>query len=890
MLEIKLYKPLLALFFIVGLLITASAQPERKRAIEIGSFMQCNQTGDLSKGQNGCRLIYELAVPRARNPKKSTIDYDFQITFDRNEYTDTGQFISGRISITGISDLKLYEGFDMGAFLLPSSVCLKATSDQSHEAVNIHFRDSVASYRLFLKGSRKQEDPSFTIDQIECDEAKVERFLDGLMMIRDYLAFAGLAEDLNTLEKLRYKDPWQEASAIVWFSHAGQLIDKLEVWNAPELNGQDPKKIAGSMKAVSIEAYRRQLAFIREGQSEQLALQPYSEASVAWIGNQIEWLIRHKENSNPYSTSLINRLATLGSAPSWGGLNSLVADVWPLEEAAARIGMLKPFLHAQAMDLNQRARERINKEKFSEALLFANNAALIAQLADDTELATSANQLISTAHHGVLNAWLTIAQRALQAGSFSMAGQYIQKAAAYQQANHEAILSMEALNHTLECYIDSSLSKATRLVLKGDYTEAVARIDDATVYLNRLPFYSQRSQIDFILSQACTKQYEHQLNHAVELLDNNKRDAGSALLFKTIAFRASRSMWVTQREEEKTALRLTGLFEADSLLQIALKADTIRWHALYPLADRAAALLDTIAPVPADTVKWKSGSFTVNQMLRAEQEFYNTLSDNNYQLADDQRKAIQQRLQIYIAVSDPVHAEILREIEKRINQSACVLADSWGKTLTDAGYDAAIAKQFRQAFDLITKARQVYQEAARCNPDTTTMAQIGNRYREVWLFQKQVAKVDTLLMQYRVEEAVAWFDLCRSDYERNFMKLVDMPAPRLEIYLLQYPTAPLIDIVMERNLYKTSTNDLIALFESLRQKNIPSDLLKNWLPELGNVMASDYHQAGKEKTKESYLSVFKIDRIWYKPSSVRFIDDVARNWFERKWMQLGMIL
>lgn len=886
---IKICKPSVVLFFIVGLFTVAAAQPVRIHTFETGCSLMCSQDDNISKGQNGCRMIYELAVPRAKNPKKSTIDYNFRVSIERNEHSDTGQLISGQIFISGISDLKQYEGFDMGGFLTPSKACLKASNGQYNKEIDVFFSDSVAGYSLFIKGDHPPETPSISIIRPEFDEARVERFMDGLIMVRDYLALAGLVEDLQRESELRYQDPWQEATAIIWFSHAGQLTGNMGVWSAHEIYGQDPRNIELSMKAIGIEAYRRQLAFIREGQSGQLSIQPFSQASVAWLGDQIEWLISHKENSNPYSTAFISRLATIGSESAWGGLHSHLTEVWPSENIEELIKMLKPFLNAQAIDLNQRAKEKITNEKFGEAMLFASNALSIAGQSDNEELATQANQLISTAHHGILNAWLTIAQRALQTGSFGMAGQYIQKAAAYQQANHEAILSDEALNQTIECYIDSSLHKATRLLQSGKYTDAISRIDDATGYLKRLPFYSQRSQLEFILSQACTKQYERNINQALEWLDNNKRLAGSDLLYKTVDFRISRQMWVTQREEEKLALRLISLYEADSLLDLALNSDTTQWHNLYRLSDRATALLDTIAPVQADTVKWKLGSFTVNQMLRAEREFNNSLVENNYQQAHDQHIAIRYRLRNYIAVTDPLHAETLSEIGKRTSQNACLLADNWGKTLTDAAYDAAIARQFKQAFGLVLKAREIYRDAARCGPDTTAMYQISSRYQEVWLFLRQIARVDSLLMQNHVEEAVAWFDLCRTDYERNFMKLIDMPAPRLENYLLQYPSPTLIDIVMERSLYKISTSELIAIFESMRKHNVPADLLKNWLPELGNVMASDYHQAGKDAKTGSYFSVFKTDRVWYKPSTVRFINNVSRSWFERKWMQLGMM-
>jgi len=66
--------------------------------------------------------------------------------------------------------------------------------------------------------------------------------------------------------------------------------------------------------------------------------------------------------------------------------------------------------------------------------------------------------------------------------------------------------------------------------------------------------------------------------------------------------------------------------------------------------------------------------------------------------------------------------------------------------------------------------------------------------------------------------------------------------------------------------------------------------LHHWLSELGNVMAADYHKAGAGLRSDPYLAVFKADRAWYQPASERFVNNVADNWFERKWLKLKLMI
>lgn len=865
---------------------TLTAQPERMRTVETSASLNCPSVKKQTE-PNGCRVIYELSVPKAKNPANESLSYDFTINYLSPERNDTAEVTSGTIKINSIGDLKFYEGFDMGAFLIPSQATLSISGNGISAETPVIFNDSSVNFSIRTGIITGRPNLRFTIGQIVYTPGRLERFLDGLVIVRDYRAYAGIATELSRSAAMRFDDPWNELAALLWYTHAGSVIGRLPVWTNPELTGQDPANLAPVAKGVGIEAYRRQLAFTRNNTIGRLAGNSYTPDAVNWIGNQIDFLLSHRENSNPYSVSFISGLAAFTS-PGCEETQQLISSLTAgSDDETAHI---RKFLGTIAGDLNRRGSARIDSGRFSEALPFIQTGLFIAGEAGDEQLAVKSKQLLSQAHHGILDAWLTIARRALQVSHFDLAQQYINKASGYQKANREAILSDAALNQTIETYIDSSLNKANRYYTSGRYTDAIAVLDEASGLLMQLPYYTRRSQFEFTLSQACTKHYESILNQSAEWLDNNRKNEGRALLRKAVAFRLSRSEQVAQREEEKIGLRLLGLFEADSLIRLASATDTLEWHDIYHLTDRAAGLLDTLAPINTDTVQWKMGPIASAQMRRALAEFNLAVADNRYDEALALQEALFKRLKTYGAVSGSYHSMYINELAVKAKRTGCRLTTDWGQALCDAAYDAALTKNFGQAYKLVIKARTLYQQSATCNPDTTTLHQIAVRYHEVWLFGRRMERIDTLLTQGKVNEAVAWFDLCESDYRRNFMKLADMPAPRLETYLMRFPSMHLIDTVMQRMIYKSSANELITVFEGLRSKGISSQQLSRWLSELGNVMAAEYHQKAKTAKPGTYLNVFRNDTKWYKPAAERFIDNIAENWFQRKWLRISLFL
>lgn len=876
---------LLLIFMMLGLV--SGAQPSRNRKIRVDGSLHCASRPESVAPQPGCRLIYELATPRAKDPRKSVIGYRFSIDADLHSSADSAGGIHGTVTVAEVGDLKMHEGFDLGAFILPAEALLRLEADGTEYTTRLHFIDSTATFHA---AGVFNAVPGFSVDSVLFSPELLDQFFRGLASVRDYRAFAAIGREMSAQAAQRYSDPWQEFAALLWFDHLGEVAGQLAVWTAKGLAGQDPSEMAGIARSLGVEAYRRQLAFVREARMNSLAAAPFQAESVAWLGNQIELVLNHPESRNPYSTSFLNRLAVLGTLAGEGGLDRLMANVWPDGAVAGGRVLVAPFLSAVVADLHRRAIAGIELEKYNESLLFARNAACLARQANDAELLARSDQLVSQSHHGILAAWLTVAHRALQADNVALAQQYLQKATDYRAAHQEAIVSEEALNATLELFTDSCLQKATRLVARGDYPKAIAQLDIASAYLSKLTYYSRRSQFEFVRTQACTRHYEDQLNKAVEGLDGSERQHGRTLLRQAVAFRLNYPAWVTQREEEKIALKLIGLLEADSLLTLAATADTNHWPALFPLIDRAASLLDTLYPVNTDTVGMKFGRLAVAQVGRSVRLLENEVAMDAYQKAGEHWNDLRGRFRLYASVSDSLFLPDLNRLETLGLKISCRLSRNWGKALTDAAYDAAIAKEFQQALALVVDARKLYRENPGCDHDTVLLDQISRRYREVWLFMAEIARVDTLLAQQKVEEAVAWFDLNRTNYDRNFLKLADMPAPRLETYLTKHPLPELIEVVMQRMFYKTSTSQLIALFETLRQQNIPPSQLNQWLPELGNLMAADYHQAGEGRRSDPYLAVFKVDREWYQGASERYINNVADNWFERKWLKIKLMI
>ncbi|MDD2962478.1 MAG: hypothetical protein PHU33_00885, partial [Bacteroidales bacterium] len=129
---------------------------------------------------------------------------------------------------------------------------------------------------------------------------------------------------------------------------------------------------------------------------------------------------------------------------------------------------------------------------------------------------------------------------------------------------------------------------------------------------------------------------------------------------------------------------------------------------------------------------------------------------------------------------------------------------------------------------------------------------------------------------------------CYTDYQLNFLKLADMPAPRLENYLTKYPLEQLIDTILFRKFNKPEANDLIATFEQIRKLGLSNNNILRWLPEFGSALAADHLTSHNDENL--YLKIFKNDKNWYKGASNRFVEETGKNWFHKKMMQIKIML
>lgn len=866
---------------------SAKAQPEASVPGTIHYTLRCTSSEEPAE-RNLYRLLYEMAVPKAKNPMKEGIAYQIAINHDLTENNNSEITYSGSLKIEKISLLKHYEGFDLGYFLIPSAIEISLETLNGNVKGIVECNDSVAPYTFSLNRDNPARYTDLKINAMRFDVPALERFLDAMISVRDYKAAAGLEPILSAEVTNRFDDPWQELMAIVWYSHAGEVLRTLPVWITKGLTGQDPQFLEARAKGVDVEAYRRQLAFQRpDGGLHRLGILPSAKA-VAWLGDQIARMQQSTESRNPYSTPLINQLTSLPA--TWQAQAEELLTTMLLSDSSrlADSPQLHLFFGQVAADLLTRGEQIAKEEKFNEALPYAISASFFARISHNAAIERQAHQLISHIHHGILDAWLTISTRALQAGSFSMSRQYIEKASQYQKANHEFIVSALALNKAIETYIDSSLNQAVRLSRDSNQTKAMARLDEAIPLLNELPYYSRKAQFSITHSITCTKHYEMLLNQAVEWLDSGKRHQGRTGIRRAVRFRQSRPTLVNQREEEKIGLKMLALLDADSLINLARNSDTTDWFATAPFLDKASLLLDSVAPLKSDSVRWKLSRAALEQSRQHFKSVNLRIGHGDFEESLRLQTTQALRLDHFIRLADSLHLEQLIEARERNQRAGCQIISQWNEALVTAAYDAALVKDFGQSLQLITKARSLVSQKPDCLSDTSAIAALANRYNEVWRFTKQLARVDTLLKAGKTDNAVAWFDLCYSNYQLNFMKLADMPVPSLEKYLIRYPQQRLIDTVMHRKFATAQANELVTLFEFLRSQQTDARPLQHWLTELGNRLAADC--LANQNDKKLYINQFRNDKEWYKPASERFIGNVGKNWIHRQWLQLLLLI
>lgn len=876
--------------FLVALLVFSAlhqlsfAQPERAGNHPLVFALSAKGKQNESD-QNVYRILYELSVPLSKNPTREAIRYEF--TFSIAPATTDHDTLEAVLRLVSVDQLKQYQDFDVGWFLIPSDAEVSITTTNKSYTISASFTDSTATIKLPFTVGNAENAPQLTIHSLNFSDEKVDKFLNALMMIRDYEACATIASILLKQASEPDDEFWSGFMAIIWYKHASDVLSNLEIWQARGLEGQDPKLAGETTKSLSVESYRRQLAFTRKYLNHDNKPDTASLASIDWIGLQIENLLNSDANRHPYNTPLVLRTTSISN--QWMlQQHELISTLLSADDQLISKQRMNDNLKLVVDNLHNRANKRIESTNYSEALPFAETALTLSNLSNNQILAEKSHQLISRIHHGILEAWLTISKRALQVGNLSLSKQYIKKASDYQDQNRQFILSAEALNHAIELYSDSSLNTAIKQHNLQHHQKALQLLDDAQPLVLKLPYYSRRNQFLITHSQICTRIYENTLNHAVELLDKGIRDTGRLELKKAIDFRKTRNQLVDQREEEKIGSKLLILFEADSLLATVSSSAPADDELLDEVLERAALMIDSTPPVRSDTVRWKLFRLALKTASQSTESIEKLRKQFEYEAALKKQQQQHRRLKLYISLADSIHYQNLGEALIRNQQTGCSVANEWIDALTRAAYDAALTKHFVQAHQLVTKARYLTQQQPACQIDTSEIDALTKRYQEVWRFEKRMAKIDTLLARKMTSEAVAWFDLCYSDYQLNFLKLADMPAPRLENYLTKHPLEQLIDTILFRKFIKPEANDLIAIFEQIRKLGLSNNNILRWLPEFGSALAADHLTSHNDENL--YLKIFKNDKNWYKGASNRFVEETGKNWFHKKMMQIKIML
>ena len=483
-----------------------------------------------------------------------------------------------QVRMAGVSGPSAIKGYDLGSFLIPSSlkyriidkerslVMAAGEADITGSTTNIEwaFPDSIRPYRIEF------HTPSYSWQQWEA-------FSAAILEVKDYLALCkALDHLLSVSERIRFEADGEEYPS--WIAFVGILVslntaDSLaDHLNLP-LHLQDPGNWNIKRKSLEVQMYRHSLSLDRRLLKEWPALPETGELAARWLEFRKEWYM-HPDFQNPFYNPVFSILCKAGFGEVLlSELTPLVLSVIEKTQGQSRstdFQLAAASFCRQALEVSD---EWHDKGMFTQSMLMLKDAVQTAATAGLADLEDRLRARLSRPALGIYNSYLTVATDAIKFGNLAMGETYLAKALEYLTLNREWLMGAPGSAYVYENFADVCLQKAHELYGNGLYADAMPYIRKALDYASRIPAYSRIPELDRLHLETRRQVYRQQVSASLKLLQNGQYAEGKQLLDEARLLRQTTGgRWIPEPAEDSAmalydkAALYTGL---TSLLQLS---------------------------------------------------------------------------------------------------------------------------------------------------------------------------------------------------------------------------------------------------------------------------------------------------------------------------------
>lgn len=488
----------------------------------------------------GSRMIADLAQETGTPVRKCTIVLHYSLTFNQNEGTM-------KCSINKVSGFVSYRQFDMGRLMIPSVI--RATIRLRQETTN----DEI-EYIIPLIGNGDAElsgvfsmPEAYEVQRIQLvnggySQTVFEQFRATLMAIRDYhAAVEVLISGLKLIDTAIQLLP--DAKAHYYYAEAfraGAFIKQMDVFKNIKLS-QDPSGLMKNLNALDIALYRFRLGAARDRATAISPVYPSQPEKLAMLCNA--W-IQHPSYFKPSDNGLFTRLASLDSVCSWQFYPGVFfEDSLPDSSMAIRI----------AAHFFRLSEQYASQGRMAEARIQASNALFMVKGTNRDSLIEDYQRNLSSIIHGILEAYLSVSQKAVSVGNIRLAGQYLYKAHEFRRLQSSFLISDILLKPAAEAFANACLDQGKSFFDASMHEKAIVYFSKLEPYLPILNEWSRKTNWELLLREAHQKKYEEMLMDAVIALRENKSVFGAERFETTLAYR--KFYHLQKRNEEDEALQ-----------------------------------------------------------------------------------------------------------------------------------------------------------------------------------------------------------------------------------------------------------------------------------------------------------------------------------------------
>lgn len=448
------------------------------------------------------------------------------------------------------------------------------------------------------------------------------------------------------------------------------------------------------------------------------------------------------------------------------------------------------------------------------------------------------NEYLSKGKYGMYNAYLKIAERALETGKLLLSENYIREAENYQKQNHKEIVNNAQGEELLQKLILTYAEKGKTELDRGNYSESLKIMLVGQKICEKYPLIecpevllrnirSAKQSIYNFLIQRADERYEANdpyhaemfLNQALDYQKASNGDISSTLGLENLIGKINKQIYTQTLKyskelifRNKYELAIKHLNEAKEIensynLKRNNEIDFLVKQAAKPL------ILELLNSININV--WEKNSVEVESLLQ---------------------KATEQQKLYFLTEDNDINLKIT-QIKKLKDDQLCLAAQIECDNYYRQALQNLSFKDYIYIDLLFSKALDVNASNPNCNLFVSNIIELKSRYQNAVNFQKMMISADSALKTADSKSFLSIFEKAENFYtDQNIIKF-ELEFPSVTTKIISQNNIDFIVSCVEYYISNDKFDNALLLLRNLKSRKYASDKTKNIQMMLGKAIA-----------------------------------------------------